>query len=216
MIEGGQGDDIINGGAGIDTASYASSVSGVVVSLAIVGAQDTGSAGFDTLISIENLTGGHGNDVLTGNSGANIISGGGGVDTVTGGGGADRFAFATGDIVGVDGAPANNVLLRDVISDFTKGSDKIDFHLFDAKSSTLVLDHFHFIGAFADQNSGALPVAEFLDNATDVGGIRYHFEDVGGVQHTIIDLNTMSGNTTAEYQIDLLGHIVLTASDFVF
>ena len=55
---GGIGNDTLDGGAGTaDTASYATAGSGVTVSLAIAGPQDTVGAGLDTLIGIERLIG---------------------------------------------------------------------------------------------------------------------------------------------------------------
>ena len=92
---GGLGDDALDGGDGLDTASYATAASGVSVSLAIVGAQNTLSAGIDTLISIENLTGSAFNDTLTGNSGDNVLTGGLGNDTLDGGEGLDTASYAT-------------------------------------------------------------------------------------------------------------------------
>ncbi|MCW3783906.1 hypothetical protein [Defluviimonas salinarum] len=102
VIMGGIGNDFIDGGAGEDTATYSGS-SGVTVSLAISGYQNTGQ-GNDRLTSIENLGGTSGNDVLTGNAGANkiwansgndTIDGGGGNDLLVGGAGADTFIFRT-------------------------------------------------------------------------------------------------------------------------
>ena len=46
-----------NGEGGTDTAFYSDATSGVTVSLAISGAQNTGGAGTDTLSTIENLYG---------------------------------------------------------------------------------------------------------------------------------------------------------------
>src|SRR5258706_15697760 len=80
-LDGGAGDDTLDGGAGTDTASYGSAGSGVTVSLAIAGAQNTVGAGSDTLIGLENLTGSSFNDVLTGDAGANVLDGGAGTDT---------------------------------------------------------------------------------------------------------------------------------------
>ena len=56
-LDGGAGNDTLDGGAGTDTASLRSAAAAVTVSLAVAGAQDTGGAGIDTLIGIENLTG---------------------------------------------------------------------------------------------------------------------------------------------------------------
>lgn len=91
-LEGGAGDDLMSGGAGSgDTASYASETATVTVSLATAGQQNTTGAGLDTLIEIENLTGGSGSDALTGSAGNNRIDGGAGDDTIEGGLGTDTL-----------------------------------------------------------------------------------------------------------------------------
>jgi Ca2+-binding RTX toxin-like protein len=86
VIEGGLGNDTIDGGGGgpgADTASYAGATAGVTVSLATLNsAQNTGSAGMDTLIGIGNLQGSAFNDSLTGNAFSNTLSGGAGDDTL--------------------------------------------------------------------------------------------------------------------------------------
>ena len=95
LLAGEFGDDLIDGGPGNDTASYATAVIGVTVSLALQGAaQNTVGAGTDTLIGIENLVGSAFHDTLTGDGGDNVITGGGGDDTIDGGGGTDTAAFS--------------------------------------------------------------------------------------------------------------------------
>lgn len=114
VLEGGLGNDILVGGAGDDTASYAGAAAGVTVSLALQGAaQDTVSAGTDTLSGFQNLQGSAFNDVLTGDTAENTLSGGtgddtlnpganagGAVDLLDGGAGTDTASF-TGYIAGV-------------------------------------------------------------------------------------------------------------------
>jgi Ca2+-binding RTX toxin-like protein len=98
---GGAGDDTVDGGAGTaDTASYATAGSGVTVSLAIAGPQDTVGAGIDTLISIERLIGSAFNDTLTGDNLANRIDGRAGDDTVVGGAGNDILIGGTNTTAG--------------------------------------------------------------------------------------------------------------------
>jgi Ca2+-binding RTX toxin-like protein len=80
-VDGGTGNDTLNGGLGIDTASYASAASAVTVSLALTSAQATGGSGTDTLTGFENLTGSAYNDILIGAAGANTLAGGKGDDT---------------------------------------------------------------------------------------------------------------------------------------
>jgi Ca2+-binding RTX toxin-like protein len=97
----GTGNNVINGGAGTDTASYAyGATAGVTVSLAIATAQATGGSGSDTLTGIENLVGSSYADALTGNSGNNILNGGTGNDTIAGGAGNDTYVVdSAGDVV---------------------------------------------------------------------------------------------------------------------
>lgn len=98
ILEGNLGNDRLDGAGGLDTAAYtlAGIVShvGVTVDLRIAGAQNTVSAGTDTLISIENLIGSGYADRLTGNSGANVIEGGLGNDTLDGQAGLDTASYA--------------------------------------------------------------------------------------------------------------------------
>jgi RTX calcium-binding nonapeptide repeat (4 copies) len=103
-LAGNGGPNVIDGGGGSDTVSYAHPSpgvqKGVTVSLAKPNQQqDTGSEGQDTLVAISNLIGSPFGDTLTGNNAANRIDGGGGPDTIDAGDGPD------------------NVLLRDGISD---------------------------------------------------------------------------------------------------
>ena len=94
---GGVGDDILIGRTGTDTASYADITDAVYVDLMNAEAQDTGGAGIDTLIEIENLVGGGGDDDLGGNASANRISGGTGNDTIQSDEGNDTLYGGDGD-----------------------------------------------------------------------------------------------------------------------
>jgi Ca2+-binding RTX toxin-like protein len=94
-LEGGAGGDRLNGGDGADTASYAGSAA-VVIDLQNASASG-GDASGDTLISIENLTGGAGGDSLTGDGGNNQLSGGGGNDALRGAAGNDTLDGSDGN-----------------------------------------------------------------------------------------------------------------------
>lgn len=80
----------LNGGAGTDTMNFASESAAVTANLST---NATGAFGTYTFIgnSIENLTGGSGNDTLTGTSGNNVIIGGSGNDTINANGGSDTI-----------------------------------------------------------------------------------------------------------------------------
>jgi serralysin len=94
LLIGGAGNDTLNGGSGLDIASYADVTTNLTLNLTLTTAQSMGSAGNDTLISIEGLIGGSGNDSLTGNGDNNIFEGGAGNDRLDGGAGLDVASFA--------------------------------------------------------------------------------------------------------------------------
>ena len=87
-IIGGALISVINGGAGTDTLSYQNTGGAVTVNLVT---QTTTGALTNTFTSIENVTGGGGNDTLTGDSGNNVMSGGNGNDTIFASGGVDTL-----------------------------------------------------------------------------------------------------------------------------
>lgn len=95
----------IDGGAGVDTLSYATASGGIAISLATVGAQSTGGSGSDKISNLENLLGSNYADYLTGNTGANRIDAGLGNDTLSGGLGDDTMNGGTGadSMAGGDG-----------------------------------------------------------------------------------------------------------------
>ncbi|TSD87756.1 hypothetical protein FFK22_015790 [Mycobacterium sp. KBS0706] len=95
MLRGGAGGDDLDGGAGLDTASYYNGSVGVVVDLA-TGKGSGGEAQGDFLYSIENLSGSQGNDNLYGNAGANVLQGWNGNDVLRGAAGADRLDGGAG------------------------------------------------------------------------------------------------------------------------
>ncbi len=82
--------DVLDGETGQDEANYNSSSAAVTVNLT-TGVHTGGTAGGDTLVSIENLFGSNYNDTLTGDAGANTLSGYGGNDVLEGGAGADAL-----------------------------------------------------------------------------------------------------------------------------
>jgi Ca2+-binding RTX toxin-like protein len=132
ILVGGLGNDTLNGKGGIDTADYsldhffdptfraankiiatlgANGANGNVQEFQAVGDIHTLTVTFtqistDTLISIENVTGTAGNDILTGNEldnvldgrdGDDVLDGGLGNDTLIGGPGNDTVSYASHD-----------------------------------------------------------------------------------------------------------------------
>jgi Ca2+-binding RTX toxin-like protein len=111
VLDGGPGNDLLDGGLGTDTVSYAAAVVGVNIQLHtnVVDATAAG-LGFDTLISIENATGGSGPDQFWGNASSNTFVGGDGNDWMHGFGGTDTLLGGLGSdqLLGGDGADTLN------------------------------------------------------------------------------------------------------------
>lgn len=132
----GTGRDRFFGDAGNDTLTFIGYTTSVILDLAQQSKNDGQAKGL-TVNSIEtfigsynddemsgdkkgnHLSGGYGDDILNGRAGNDTLIGGEGDDWLTGGAGADRFVF--------DYASRGND--GDIITDFTRGSDKlvIDF-----------------------------------------------------------------------------------------
>ena len=115
----GAGNDIYDGGEGFDTVIYYSTSLGIIADLAAGAASGT-EIDADTLISIEAVEGGSGNDVLSGNDVRNVLRGGGGNDML--------FGRAGDDVL--DGGAGNDQLAGDGGGDtyqyrFGDGSDVI-------------------------------------------------------------------------------------------
>jgi Ca2+-binding RTX toxin-like protein len=214
-IEAGAGNNILNGGTGTDTVSYAYATAAVTANLGLTTAQATGGSGSDTLLKFENLTGSNYNDKLTGNAAANTLTGGAGNDTLTGGAGKDLLIGGAGKDLLIGGAGLDKLYggagadkfdfnalsemglgaaLRDVIGDFkTSEGDKIDLSTLDANLATTANDAFSFIGSSA-----------FSSNAT--GQLRF----AGGILYGSTD-----ADTAAEFEIQLLGVSSLQTADLI-
>ncbi|MBD9374405.1 right-handed parallel beta-helix repeat-containing protein [Rhizobium sp. ARZ01] len=222
-LKGGAGADVLDGGSGTDTATYSGSNAGVNVNLA-TGAGTGGHAQGDKLTSIENLTGSRYNDVLTGNDGKNVLNGGAGSDkllggagddtlnggtgkdtlnggagkdTLTGGSGADTFAFKTT-------SEAGSGSTRDVITDFQKGTDKIDLSAIDANGSAAGDGAFHLIA----QNNAA------FDHKA--GALAWRTENNSGTANDVtIIQGDLNGDGVHDFELQLQGLVNLSASDFL-
>ncbi|AHE51853.1 beta strand repeat-containing protein [Sphingomonas sanxanigenens] len=103
-IAGATAANILAGGGGIDTISYASAAARVKVDLAIAVAQNTIGAGIDTLSGFENIVGSAFHDTLAGTVGVNRMEGGVGNDLLTGFDGNDTLIGGDGDDTLVGGA----------------------------------------------------------------------------------------------------------------
>lgn len=127
-------------------------------------------------------------------AGADVLQGGAGRDLLTGGSGSDRFVYLTAD----DSAPTG----YDLITDFVRGSDKIDLSLLDGNAASEGRQAMHFIGT-----------AAFGGDAT--GQLRYVYDAVNG---KVMLYGSIDADTAAEFAVQVTGLGTLTglaASDFL-
>jgi len=160
ILDGGKGADQMTGGTGNDTYSV-DNAGDVVTELANEGTDLVRSRINYTLgANVENLTletgagnlsatGNALNNTIIGNDGNNTITGGSGLDTLTGGAGVDTFVFGAGDTSAV-------YAQRDIITDFTVGTDKIDLSGIDANTLVAGQDAFRFNGWTGFDGAGSL------------------------------------------------------------
>lgn len=220
-FEGGLGDDIftagegrndLRGGDGTDGVVYSGSTGAVRVDLAA----GTGSGGYasgDTYSGIEQVWGSQYRDALTGDGKANYLVGEGGGDWISGGGGADTIVGGGGADVMSGGSGADEFFFStadrsytDRITDFTRGSDKINLRAVDADESRGGFQKFTDLTHLTDPGRAA---------NFDAGTINVRYTD----HVTIVELNASDaapgGMDAPEYTILLDGDIALTLSDFL-
>ena len=134
--------------------------------------------------------------MLNGVAGNDLLTGGLGHDTLTGGAGNDIFDFNS-----VDESPVG-AGLRDIITDFTSGQDKIDLSSIDTDPTKKGDQGFRFIGT---QN---------FDGRT--AEVRYQTFDQPGTANDITVISgDLNGDKVADFEIELTGIVKPTSSDFV-
>lgn len=137
------GNDRLDGGAGSDTVAV-DGAAAATINLSLTTAQNTGY-GMDTLVGIENASGGRGDDRLVGNAGNNVLVGNNGNDWLFGGQGQDTLRGGAGQDVMFGGKDTvRDVFVfastsesqpgakADVVHDFVSGIDRIDLRPMDA------------------------------------------------------------------------------------
>ena len=131
ILRGGAGADNLDGGADNDTADYTDRTQSLVVTLtaSVASKMSVDGVAEDSLVNIENVTGGSAADTITGDGLANMLRGNGNNDVLTGLGGFDVLDGGTGidtasyqdktsDVkVQLNGAKTAFVLVRNVIED---------------------------------------------------------------------------------------------------
>ncbi|MES3025321.1 MAG: calcium-binding protein, partial [Pseudomonadota bacterium] len=187
IVHAGTGNNVLDGGTGADTLSYAFGAgSGVAVSLALTGAQATGGSGTDTVSNFENLVGTAFADTLTGDNGANaltgaagndVLDGGAGNDTMSGGDGADTYHVReAGDVVAETNASAGGAetdLVASYLATYTLGANVENGRVMSAAAANLVgnsLDNILYAGSGDNVllGAGGIDTASYADAAAGV------------------------------------------------
>ena len=224
-IEGNSGDNVLKGGGGTDTLTYAHATSGVAVNLSLTTAQATGGSGTDTVSSFENLTGSDFNDSLTGTGSANVLTGGNGDDTMDGGAGGDKVLGGNGNdqLIGNDG---NDSLTGGAGADIQTGGLGADRFIFTSTADSPVGG----ADRIADFNSAELDKIDLsaIDSNAGVAGDQSFtfignqaFHGVAGELHYvsngsgIIVEGDVNGDGVADFAIDLNGVASVASSDFI-
>ncbi|QJW84461.1 calcium-binding protein [Ramlibacter terrae] len=228
-LDGAAGADTLVGGDGNDTYHVDNAGDLVLESGSALGGVDTVLSSVSLALGrdVENLTltaltaldatGNSSGNVLTGNSRSNVLAGAAaptrpartattrcraaptptagrrpGKDELSGGSGADRFTYTA--------ASESTRAAFDVITDFTRGADRIDLSRLDANTSTPGVDNWRFIGS-----------AGFGTDAT--GQLRYAYDSGTGA---LMLYGSTDADRTAEFAVAVSGHTSLAASDFLF
>ncbi len=193
-LRGDLGNDTLDGGAGVNTANYQFLAATVKVDLTLQGTQqDTGGAGKDTLINIQNVFGTANNDTLIGDSHANVLSGFRGDDSLSGGGGDDTLV----------GGAGNDTL------DGGDGSDTASYA--DALSAVTV----KIVSGAQNTGGGGVDTLISIEN---LQGSNYNDSLVGNAQANVLDggagADTLvggAGNDT--YVVDNVGDVIVEGAN---
>jgi Ca2+-binding RTX toxin-like protein len=175
----------------VDTNEILSSVSTTLgagaVKLGLLGVASLRGTGNDVANVI---CGNRGSNSLDGQGGDDYLFGGAGRDFLTGGAGADKFDF---NAVRESGKTAT---LRDQITDFLRGADKLDLSSIDARTTLTGNQAFKWIATQAFHHKAG----------------ELHFVRSGA---NILVEGDVNGDAVADFQIQVNGISALAAADFV-
>jgi Ca2+-binding RTX toxin-like protein len=234
LLGGGAGADTLDGGAGVDTVTYAAAATTVTVQLTSSGGTATDQFGStDTLISIDNVVGGSGDDVLLGNGNANQLEGGAGADNINGGAGDDLILGGAGVDVLV-GTFGNDTLVGGADADVLNGGAGDDVFMFlepgDLGTTRGTADRIvAFDGAgiaggdlidlsALDAIAGTPSDEAFVFQGSFTSNVAFtgagYIRAVKTASATFIELNT-TGGSAADLVIRVNGVYDFAASDFI-
>ncbi len=177
-FRGSGGDDLIDGGLGDDQVDHNDSIGSVIADLSQNTVFDDGKGGRDTLVSIENINGGYGDDIISGDAQDNEIRGNTGDDVLIGGDGDDFLRGGSGDIFQDGGnlLDGDDILIGGDGSDTLRGGDGADTFVMLAGPGFDVIEDFNLSdGDKIDLRAVAASVGDFTFFQYDAGG---NFTDI--------------------------------------
>jgi serralysin len=195
----GSGSITVNMHVGVNFLSQGFVFNGTGVTLTV-----NGTSGADTIkagTAVHTINAGGGNDQIRGGISADTINGGDGndkiigftgADNITGGAGSDQFRYLFATDSGLGGA-------SDIITDFTIGSDRLNFALFDTNAGLAGVQGFAFVGNAAFSGGGAAQI-RYTSSGAD---LRVQ-ADIDG-----------DGDADMEITLMFLNGQTLTAADFI-
>jgi len=195
-LSGGMGNDLLDGGDGSDRVYY-TGITAATVNLSQTTAQITGH-GTDTILNVEHISSGSGNDRLTGNALGNSMSAGEGNDTLDGGAGNDWLYGGAGND-SLTGGLGNDVFVFNTML----GAGNVDrINDLSVMDDTIRLDDAAFVGlslgalsasAFtANLNGQASDALDRIIYETDTG--RLYFDADGSGASARVHFATLSTN----------------------
>lgn len=217
VIVAGDGRNLYDGGDDFDIVDYSRASHAIKVDLG----QGAASAdGQDTLQSIEGVIGSGFDDMLIGSSGPDLIRGGEGNDTIEGGdNGDDTLIGGLGDDR-LFGGFGNDVLNGGEGADVLRGGAGSDNLTGGSGADTFYFDIALYHGFGANRTDTIMDFHEGEDKLEIVPGSGQALTFAGNVsvaydtQTDVTVVTVVDGAHTLA--IDLNGHHVLTASDFIF
>jgi Ca2+-binding RTX toxin-like protein len=158
----------------------------------------TGSANPDVIntgIGNDTIDGAAGNDIINAGDGTNSITGGAGVDTMTGGAGVDTYIFSGAAAASSSGG-ANGAAIADVITNFTRSTDKLQFTgAVDVVSAQQAAVQTAVTALAANSTDAQVATAMALANTTALG---VSFAVFNGSTYVYFELNNTADYVAAD------------------
>jgi Ca2+-binding RTX toxin-like protein len=214
-LYGGAGADAFAGGGGSDTVAYGDTFTAVSINLALHTSTGGDAAG-DTFDSIENLTGGLGDDTLTGDDGANVLDGGRfGHDTLDGGAGNDVLRGADGNDILIGGLGQDTL-----IGDQAGSSTWVDTFVFKTIDDSKLGAEDQIVD-FSSAQFDQIDLSAIDANTGLAGDQAFSYVGTSGFTHTAGELRyanhllqgDIDGNGTADFSIHVNAS-TLAVTDF--